>query len=1171
MHLKTIKLVGFKSFVDPTLILIRGSLNAIVGPNGCGKSNVVDAVRWVIGEMSPKQLRGQSMNDVIFNGTTSRKSVGRASIELHFDNSDGRIGGEYAKYAEIAIRREVERDGQSYYFINGTHVRRRDVVDIFLGTGLGPHSYAIVEQGMISNLVEAKPEELRVYIEETAGISKYKERRRETENRMHHTKENLDRINDICEELAKQLRHLKRQANAAEYYKIYKEEERLLSAQIKALQWKGLEQKLAEYDQIINQQNILWEEKKSDQRRIEAEIEKVRERLIEVNEEHNAAQNRHYSLSTDIARLEQRIKGTQEQTQQWKTELEGNKNLWEELQNNTLDCETQIAELEMEIQRLKPGAFDIQSAADEAEDELAQTEADMARWQEMWEAFQAEASQLMSQVEVIRTKHEHYEYQLVDLEKRRGQLQQNLNQLQLEQLRAEIEALTTHSESLNQKLSEAQSKLQSFADEIAKQRETNQIIRTELQALHRDLQAMEARAASIEALQKAVLRDEDNQTSNWISSQGLKEHPRLGQKLKVNAGWEVAVETVLSNYFDAICVDDITSFVHPLAALLERGQLTLVEKNVPPKTNSFSKAPILISQVNSDWPLQHWLAGIYIVETVEEAKQLQTSLQENESIITKDGIWLGSHWVRISKMHDGQSGFLLREQQLKQLKDEIIKQRKNRDKFEVLLKAGEHQLDQQETDRDTTHQLYQEISTEVTRVQMTLSDKRARLDDAQQRQNRLRESIAEWAQRIEQHKKEFKIIQNKIQSLSSSRAQLETRRKEMLRQRDHYRQKLIERRENAHQKRKEADILEIRLTSSEDQLNLLKQSMEHDQQQLKQLTERRETLSQYLSEGNQLLETLNQELQDELKKRLAIETELREIEKQFETVNQILRELEQKRLYIQKALNEAQTQLEELRMQRQSFSVQQTGIQEQLNENNFNCEQVIAELPADAAIDVWQEQLDQLVQRIQCMDSINFAAIEEYKSVNERKSYLDKQYADLTEALEILKNAIHKIDRETRTKFQETYDKVNYHLQSLFPRIFGGGQATLEMTEADLLTTGVIVRAQPPGKRNVTIYMLSGGEKALTAIALVFSLFHLNPAPFCILDEVDAPLDDVNVGRFCQLVKEMSKEVQFLVISHNKVTIEMADYLMGVTMQEPGVSRIVSVNVKEAIGMVETA
>ncbi|WP_244670106.1 hypothetical protein [Coxiella endosymbiont of Amblyomma nuttalli] len=654
------------------------------------------------------------------------------------------------------------------------------------------------------------------------------------------------------------------------------------------------------------------------------------------------------------------------------------------------------------------------------------------------------------------------------------------------------------------------------------------------------------------------------------SQSQIKEKITTMEKLKINTDWEVAVETVLSNYFDAICVNDVTSFLHSLADL-SKGQITLVEKSVPSKTNSFNKAPTLISQVSSDWSLQHWLAGIYIVETIEEAKQLQTSLQENESIITKDGIWLGAHWVRVSKICDVQNSFLLRKQQVQHFKNKIIEQRENCDKFEMLLKAGELQVEKQETDRDITYRFSQEISAEITRVQITLSEKRTRLVGMQQRQNCLRESIMAWKERIERDECALAIVKSKAQSLSSSIGSLEKRREDILRQHDYYHRQLIERRENAHQKRKEADKLEIRLMGSKNQLNLLKRNVIHNQQRAKQLIERREILSQYLCEGDRLLNALNQKLQHTLEKQLAIEVELRGVEKKLEESNHILCELEQKRLLIQNSLHEVQTQLEEFRMQRQLFNVQQITIQEQLNENNFDYEQVIAALPANAAIDVWKEKSNRLIQRIQRMGPINLVAIEEYERVNERKSYLDRQHTDLTEALTMLKNAIQKIDRETRTKFQETYDKVNYHLQALFPQIFGGGKATLEMTKADLLTTDIIVRAQLPGKRGVTIRMLSGGEKTLTGIALIFSLFCLNPAPFCILDEVDVSLDDANVGRFCQLVREMSKEVQFLVISYNKATIEMADYLMGITMQEPGVSCVVSVNVQEAIEMVGTA
>ncbi|MBW5802569.1 chromosome segregation protein SMC [Coxiella endosymbiont of Ornithodoros amblus] len=1168
MYLKTIKLAGFKSFVDSTLIPIHGSMNAIVGPNGCGKSNVVDAVRWVIGETSAKQLRGQSMSDVIFNGTTSRKPVGKASVELHFNNSEGRIGGEYAKYGEIAIRREVERDGQSNYFINGAHVRRRDVVDVFWGTGLGLRSYAIVEQGMISNLIEAKPEELRVYIEETAGISKYKGRRRETENRMRHTQENLDRVNDIAEELAKQLRHLKRQTNVVERYKAYKQEERSLSAQVKVLQWKVLDQKLLEYDQGISQKNIRREEKQSEQHRVETEIEKMREQLTDINEKHNAVQKHYYGLGAEISLLEQQIKDTKEKIHQWQSELEENENVWEELQNNTAECEAQITELETEIEYLKHRSSDIHSIAAAASQELAQAESNMTRWQEAWEAFQAKASQTMSQLEVIQTKREHAKRQLTDLEKRKQQLQQNLNQLQLDELLNEIAPLFSQSKLLNVELSNSQLKLQLLAEAITSRRETNQTRRNELQTKRRELQALEARAVSLEAMQKAALGESDGKISEWFSRQQLKENPRLGQKLVVNPGWEIAVETVLSGYFDAICVDAVLPFLNNLTTVSE-GRVTLIEKKSIAAT-AFDKAPTLASQVDSEWPFQQWLAGIYIADSLDEAKQLQSSLQENESVITKEGLWLGPHWARILKLQDApQSGFLFREQQLKQLKENILGQQKKCDEQETQLKSGEHQLNQLETDRDILLRTYQKLNAESTTIQSALSTRQAQLYNAQQQQNRLKIGLNECEQQLEQCQRRLTLIKNKASSLDDSQRLLATQREEMIRERDHYRNQLIELREKAHQKRKESDEFEIRLASNEDQLTFLRQTIVRDRRQLKQLTERREMLSQYLLEGDKPLEELDEKLEIQLEQRLTLEAELREVEKEFQEANQLLRDLEEKRTLTQKALNEAQAQLEELRMQRQTVSVRQTTIKEQLNENDFDLEQVMIELPEEATIENWQEKLDQLVERIQRIGPINLAAIEEYETVNERKNYLDKQYADLTKALEILKNAIHKIDRETRAKFEETYDKVNQQFQSLFPRIFGGGLATLEMTDTDLLTAGVIVRAKPPGKRNVTIHMLSGGEKALTAVALVFSLFQLNPAPFCILDEVDASLDDINVGRFCQLVKEMSKEIQFLIISHNKVTIEMADYLMGVTMQEPGVSRVVSVNMQEAIGLVE--
>ena len=1169
MYLKTIKLAGFKSFVDSTLIPVRGSTNAIVGPNGCGKSNIVDAIRWVIGGVSAKQIRGQSMNDVIFNGTTSRKSVSKASIELNFDNSDGRMGKECSKYAEVTIRREVERDSKSNYFINDTYVRRRDVVEVFLGTGFGPRGYAIVEQGMISNLVESKPEELRVCIEEASGISKYKERRRETENRMHHTQENLDRVNDIIEELAKQLRYLKRQANATERYKTYKQQERLLTVQVKSLQWKTLNQQLVEYDQVIHQKNNLREEKQSKQHRIETEIERVQEQLTGINKKYNNAQKYYHKLGTEISWLEQHIKDTQVKTQQYQIELAENESVWNELEKNTVKCKAQIEELEVEITNLKPRSLDVHRTVDEVSQELAQAEADMIQWQETWEVFQVETAKTMSQLEVKRMKQEHFEHQLTDLEKHKRQLKENLKQLQLNQIFHEITPLASHAELLNAKIAETELKLQLLAQAIASKRDINQVTRNKLQAQRCELQGLETRVTSLEALQKVVLGEDNKNISEWLSYRQLKEHPRLGQKLRVNSGWEVAVETVLSGYFDAVCVDTASSLVNELM-VMEEGRVTLVEKKSIQTYNIFTKAALLTNQVKSEWPFQQWLAGIYIAESLEKAKQLQDSLQDNESVITKEGLWLGHNWVRISKIQDApESGFLLREEQLKQLKENIFNQHKKCEEYTALLKSDEPQLTQQESDRDTLLQVYKTLNIEARSIQTSLSTKRTQLDNSQQQQDRLKSVLTECKQQIEQFKNQLTTIKHKVSTLDESKISLADRREMMLRKRDHCRAQLAKLWEKVYQKRREADGLEMRLASNENQLSVLKQTVARDQRQSKQLTERCKALGQLLSEDDNLLKVLNQKLQTQLEKRLIIEIELREVEKKLEGSNQLLPDLEKKRSSIKKILSEMQRQLEELRIERQTIIVRQTTIKEQLNEKDYCLEQIISELPEEAEIACWKKKLNQLAERIQQMGLINLAAIEEFQSVDKRKNYLDKQHADLSKALEILKNAIHKIDYETCVKFQETYNQVNEQFQLLFPRIFSGGQATLEMTEADLLTTGVIVRAQPPGKRNVIIHMLSGGEKSLTAIALIFSLFQLNPAPFCILDEVDASLDDINISRFCQLIKEMSKEVQFLVISHNKVTIAMADYLMGVTMQEPGVSHIVSVNMQEAIEMIK--
>lgn len=1170
MYLKNIKLSGFKSFVDATQIPIKSALTAIVGPNGCGKSNVVDAIRWVIGETSAKQLRGQLMADIIFNGTAARKQVGRASVELIFDNSEGRIVGEYAKFSEVSIRREVEREGQSTYFINNVPCRRRDIVDIFLGTGLGPRSYAVIEQGMISQLIEAKPEDLRIYLEEAAGISKYKERRRETENRMRRTQENLDRLNDLREELEKQLRHLKRQANAAERYKELKQEERLLHVQMKALQWNELQQQLQIQDECINQQVLSREEQQTQLRQVETRIEKSCVEQMELTEKQNEVQKRYYGLGAEIARVEQEIKHMQEQMQRWQSELNEADELWQEITDSTAEHQEQIVKLTTQLEELIPKSSAMKSMVQQSQQALLEAEARMNDWQLRWDTFQSESAQCLQQVEVAKTKIEHYQSQLIHLNQRIEQLQQRQSKEHVEYLTREIQPLAEQTQQTENELTSVRLKLQKNAEAIHVQRQANNELNQTLQNMHREMQTLEARHATADTLQQSVLGVNDEKTKDWLQQHHLQECSRLGKVICVNPGWELAVETVLSDYLDAVCVDDVSALIEQLGEL-EQGTLTLIENKNSTNANQTNQAETistLASQVRSDWSLDNWLRQIFIAEDIHAAIDLRASLQPHESVITKTGIWLGPTWIRMVRPANNESGILLREQEIQKLKKEIDKLSVQVAEKENIFKTGETKVVKLEKEREEQHQIYQEFSTQLTNLQTQLSAKQSRLDELQQQYQRLEQELLDCQQQQKNMQQMLMQTEEDLQVLLQQQRSHEQNKQALITERENCRNELEKTRTRAEQDRQQSDEIEIRLTSNESQLALLKQTVSRFERQLQQLSERRKTLSVQLTESGGPLEKLSATLQELLSHRMTIEEELRSAENTLQVHKQQIKDLETQRHRVHQKLNEIQNQLQELKLQRQTHQVRQTTLEEQIVEMQFELSLLLNEMPSEANIETWEQRAEKVAQRITRLGPINLAAIDEYKTLNERKEYLDKQYEDLVEALTVLENAIRKIDKETRSKFRETYHRVNEQFQAIFPRIFGGGRAVLEMLDDNVLTTGIIVRAQPPGKRNVTIHMLSGGEKALTAIALVFALFQLNPAPFCILDEVDAPLDDANVGRFCQLVREMTINTQFIVISHNKVTIEMADHLMGVTMQEAGVSRIVSVDMAQAMEMV---
>lgn len=1165
MYLKRIQLAGFKSFVDPTTFLIQGNISAVVGPNGCGKSNVVDALRWVIGETSAKQLRGQSMQDVIFNGTVSRKPVSKASVELLFDNEQGKMGGEYANYTEISVRREIEQDGQSSYFINGVHVRRRDVIDLFLGTGLGAYSYAIVEQGVISHFIEAKPEELRVFVEEAAGISKYKERRREAEQRMQHTYENLERLNDIRTELGKQLRHIKRQAEVAQKYQQDKDIEQRLISQIKVLEWNQLEEKRLSDKTLLITQETAWEEKRSEHSQLEVEVERFKEIVQNKLQTQNELQTAYYELNTKIARLEQAIVDQEKHLEQNQQDIFSLDQQLQALKHTSRENEERLEGWLAEKSKLAISCDKSRMEVVHAQDILDQREQDMQMAQTRWETAKDTTAQLSRQQDVLKTKLEHLLSQQKDLFSHHGSCKQALKELPLDALKNTVERLQREVEGLDCALGESQQQLEQCANSLVNQRQLNQNARITCQETQRHLQKIEAECISLAALQKAAT---DTRCSlEWIKKYNLEDASRLGAGLHVNAGWELAVETVLGHMFDALCVEPSEAWASALGEL-ESGRVTLLSKEKVTHFSPAGKPETLINQIQSEWPVHQWLSYIYVAPDVTTALALRSNLEPMESVITPQGLWMGPNWIRVVRGDDPQSGFLSRRkelQSLEQQKEDCLQKLANE---EMLLQQGEITLQSLEQQREVLNTKHQQCLATRAEVQSHLTIEKKNLEHTFQQETDLKKAVNDTEHQSEKLAKTISDLRSQVaqveEKLQTEWVQLEA----FQTVRDTFREELRQDRERCHQQRESVDMESVRLSEIDNQIASLQQTIAHEVGKKQNLQLRREQLCVLVSDRTALSE-LRTELQGLLAERIVLDTECQTAKQNVQDQQAQLKELDQQHQAIGKWISSTRDQLEQLRLELHSVASKQLSLQEMFPEG-MEWEVVRSEL-ADQTLVLPEvhKELSLVLNRIKQAGAVNLAAIEEHQALEERFSYLENQYRDLSEALTLLQGVIDKIDQESMEKFRETFKKLNDHFQGLFPKIFGGGQASLELTEADWLKAGLLVRAQPPGKRNSTIHLLSGGEKALTAIALVFSLFHLNPAPFCVLDEVDAPLDDMNVNRFCQLLKVMSKDVQFIVISHNKSTIASADSLMGVTMQEPGISRLVSVDIQAALEMVQ--
>ena len=1159
MRLKSIKLAGFKSFVDPTNAQFPSNLCAVVGPNGCGKSNIIDAVRWVMGESSAKNLRGESMSDVIFNGSGARKPVGQASIELVFDNSEGRIVGEYASYNEIAIKRKVTRDGSANYYLNGNKCRRRDITDIFLGTGLGPRSYAIIEQGMISRLIESKPDELRVYIEEAAGISKYKERRRDTESRINRTMENLERLTDIRDELGRQLGRLERQAKAAEKYAEYKKQERQLTVELLALRWRDYDQSGQQQKQIIGQLELEHEKLVTARSACDTAIEKLRSDFTQTSDSFNEIQANFYKIGGEVARIEQAIEHSQQRAQELDKDLQQTEHNFSEADQHLNSDKQKAAGWEAEQVELEP-LLTKASEAEKASSELLQTaESAMQKWQQSWDEFTQAASDPRQQAEVQQSRIQHIEQLLRRLDERRNALSTEVSSFQAspaEKEMAQVQSDLTEVETVRAKI-EAQR--QDHRAQIQSLREQEKQTSDDYDSLRSQQQTLKGREASLKALQQAAKGDDSEK--KWLADKGLANKPRLADSLVPTKGWELAVETVLGSYLQAIAVDDVVASIDLLDDF-KKGELLLISKGSVTK-NSASKGRLLSDLVKADG-IDGLLANIYAADTLAEALTLQSKLSGIESVVTPEGIWLGNNWLRVARDKDATAGFLQRKQELDQIAQQLTATDKKVSQLESTRSINEAALKQLEQGRLELDAQHTEQQDKYTDLRSKLSGFEVQIEQFKARKQRAETELAE----VEGQAK------TETQNLSEARKTLEQaiekmdvdsqQREELVRQRDQYRSELDSSRETADQDRSQRQHLEMRQRSLTTQLESVREGISRLQVQVERLGERREQLKAAFNIKEDPSENHKVEFEKALSSRLAVEENLNEARSAVETVEFQMREQEKTRGELDQETQKAQGKLEQQRLSAQEITTISGTIESQINEKQGVLTELLKTLDEDSAIVDWEESLQAMASRIQRLGPINLAAIDEYKLESERKDYLDQQNNELEEALTTLRNAIQKIDRETRTKFKDTFEFVNTHIQELFPKLFGGGHAYLEMVGDDLLDAGVALMARPPGKKNSSIHLLSGGEKALTAIAMVFSIFKLNPAPFCMLDEVDAPLDDANVGRYASMLQEMSDQVQFIFISHNKISMEAASHLMGVTMHEPGVSRLVTVDVNQA-------
>ncbi|HZM46922.1 MAG TPA: chromosome segregation protein SMC [Burkholderiales bacterium] len=1173
MRLKQINLAGFKSFVEPTHIPVPGQLVGIVGPNGCGKSNVIDAVRWVLGETSARHLRGETMQDVLFNGSGQRQPVNRASVELVFDNSLGRAAGQWSSYAEIAIRRVLERDGESTaYYINNVHVRRRDVADIFLGTGLGARAYAIMEQGMISRVIEAKPEELRVFLEEAAGVSKYRERRRETELRLTDTRENLLRVDDIRQELDKQLEHLAAQAEVAGRY--HELQGRLTTTQ--SLMWLLRRQEAAaqraRHGREIERLGVELEAETARLREAERQLEEMRTRHYRASDEVHAAQGAFYEANADTSRLEQEIAHCRDSRQRLEREIaELNAQLardreqraaaetglagWgEELVRAAEQLAARDAALQVEAGKL-PLAEEACRAARNHHDELQRAGAETAQALQVEYANRAHARQLLDQ-----------------LAQRAERLNEERGSLQAPDT-AQRTLLTDGIAAAEAALREMRAELNAREDELPQSEQALRDRNAVLESATQRIAGMEARLHTLAQLQERLERGAG--AEGWLTRQGLAGARRLWQDIRIEPGWEDALEAVLRERLNGIALPDLdqaqpwfedappakTAFYAPgQEPALQRGAYLGCE---PLSSYLACQDPELAAIV------AEWLQGVYVVRSAATGLAQRILLPAGMLLVTREGHVFTRHSVSFHAPDTELHGVLTRQREIEDLTALIDAARAESTGLRQAARSAEDDIEHR---RAALDELRQRIDSEQQN-QHSLQLEALRLSGESERIARRAGQIAlDLAEIGGQTAEAGGRYEVSALAITRLEGELEHGRAQATLAADLYqraenglglqRDTLQAARDAAHHAGFHHQSCSIKINEIESSVKVISEALERSNLAL---------AARAAEHAGYDEEPLQERLQQALAVRKEREAALARLRDELEGMEAQLKATDQKRAECEANLEPLRERIGEVRLKEQEARLTEEQFARQLADAGAREEELAPMLEKGARANALQAEIARLADEIRELGAVNLAAVEELRTAQERKDYLDAQSGDLTEAIATLEDAIRRIDRETRERLQRTFDDVNEHFGRMFPVLFGGGHARLVLTGEEILDAGVQVIAQPPGKKNSTIHLLSGGEKALTALALVFALFQLNPAPFCLLDEVDAPLDDHNTERFCDLVKTMSAHSQFLFISHNKITMEIAEQLLGITMQEAGVSRVVAVDIEEAMKISEAA